>query len=81
MVKLGQSLAIFGGGLLLVATGFDVELGGAQSAETITLMRMADAFVPCAASAIAIWAIYTFSITEEKAHEIRLELEARRGAA
>ena len=81
VVKLGQSVAIFGGGLLLVATGFDVELGGGQAAETIRLMRLFDAFVPCLASGVAIWAIYTFSITEEKAHEVRQQLEARRGTA
>jgi GPH family glycoside/pentoside/hexuronide:cation symporter len=81
VVKLGQSVAIFGGGLLLVWTGFDVELGGAQGAETIRLMRLADAFIPCIASAIAIWSIATYSITEEKAHEVRAQLEARRGNA
>ena len=81
VVKLGQSVAIFGGGLLLVATGFDVELGGKQSAETITLMRMCDAFIPALSSAIAIWAVATYEITEKKAHEVRGELEARRGAA
>jgi Na+/melibiose symporter-like transporter len=43
-------------------------------------MRLFDAFVPCAASGIAIWTIATFSITEEKAHEVRLILEGRRGA-
>jgi hypothetical protein len=31
------------------------------------------------ASGIAIWAIATFSITEEKAREVRVELELRRG--
>ena len=81
VVKLGQAVAIFGGGLLLVATGFDVELGGEQAEQTIVRMRLFDAFVPCLASAIAIWAIYSFTITEEKAHEIRAELEARRGSA
>ncbi len=79
VVKLGQSAAILGGGILLVWTGFDVELGGNQSAETITLMRLCDAFIPCAASAIAIWSIATFTITEERAYEIRAELEQRRG--
>ena len=79
VVKLGQSVAIFGGGLLLVATGFDVELGGNQSAEAIRLMRLFDALVPCLASAIAIWAIASYTITEEKAHEVRKQLEARRG--
>jgi GPH family glycoside/pentoside/hexuronide:cation symporter len=81
VVKLGQSVAIAGGGLLLVWTGFDVELGGNQSAEAIRLMRLCDAFIPCIASAIAIWAIASYSITEEKAHEVRLQLEERRGSA
>jgi len=79
VVKLGMAVAIAGGGLLLNATGFDVALEGNQGARTIVLMRLFDAFVPCIASGIAIWAIATFSITEEKAHEVRLQLEARRG--
>ena len=81
VVKLGMSVAIAGGGFLLNATGFDVALEGNQSASAITRMRLFDAFIPAAASGIAIWAIATFSITEEKAHEVRLQLEARRGAA
>ena len=81
VVKLGQSVAIFGGGLLLNATGFNVDFGGDQPAETITMMRMFDAFIPCLASGIAIWAIASYSITEEKAHDVRMELEARRGTA
>ena len=80
VVKLGQSVAILGGGLLLVWSGFDVELGGNQSAEAIRLMRLCDAVVPCVASGIAIWAIASYSITEEKAHEVRMKLEARRGS-
>jgi len=79
VVKLGQAAAIAGGGLLLNATGFDVALEGAQSAETIKAMRFFDAFVPVIASGLAIWAIASYSITEEKAHEIRQQLEARRG--
>jgi GPH family glycoside/pentoside/hexuronide:cation symporter len=81
VVKLGQSVAIFGGGLLLNATGFNVDFGGDQPAETITMMRLFDAFIPCLASGIAIWAIASYSITEEKAHDVRMELEARRGTA
>ena len=80
VVKLGQSIAIFGGGLLLVWTGFDVELGSNQTPEAIRLMRLCDAFIPAATSLIAIWAVATYPITEEKAHEIRKQLEARRGA-
>ncbi len=80
VVKLGQSAAILGGGILLVWTGFDVELGGAQTPEAIRLMRLCDALIPAVSSAIAIWAIATYSITEEKAHEVRMQLEERRGA-
>ena len=81
VVKLGQAVAIAGGGILLNVTGFDVSLGGQQGADTIYYMRLFDAFVPCLASGVAIWAIASFSITEEKAYEIRQELEARRGEA
>jgi GPH family glycoside/pentoside/hexuronide:cation symporter len=42
-------------------------------------MRIFDALVPFVSSGLAIWAVYTFPITEARAHEIRLELEARRG--
>jgi GPH family glycoside/pentoside/hexuronide:cation symporter len=45
------------------------------------LMRLCDAFIPAAASALAIYAIASFSITEEKAYEVRKQLEARRGTA
>jgi GPH family glycoside/pentoside/hexuronide:cation symporter len=79
VVKLGQAVAIAGGGILLNVTGFDVSLEGNQLESTITAMRMFDAFVPFAASAIAIWAVASYSLTEEKAHEIRSQLEARRG--
>jgi len=79
VVKLGMAVAIAGGGVLLNVTGFDVDLGGEQTERAILLMRFCDAFIPCAASGVAIWAIATFSITEERAHEVRAELEKRRG--
>ncbi|MFW2403348.1 MAG: MFS transporter [Gammaproteobacteria bacterium] len=80
VVKLGMAAALAAGGFLLNATGFDVALEGNQTERTIFLMRFFDAFVPCAASGIAIWTIAKFSITEEKAYEVRKLLEARRGA-
>jgi GPH family glycoside/pentoside/hexuronide:cation symporter len=79
VVKLGMAAALAAGGLMLNATGFDVALAGNQSEHTITMMRLFDAFLPFLASGVAIWVIATFSITEERAHEVRLELEARRG--
>lgn len=79
VVKLGMAAALAAGGFLLNATGFDVALQGNQSAQTITMMRVFDALLPFLASGVAIWVIATFSITEERAHAVRLELEARRG--
>jgi glycoside/pentoside/hexuronide:cation symporter, GPH family len=80
VVKLGMAAALATGGFLLNATGFDVALGGDQAERTIYLMRLFDAFIPCFASGVAIWAIYAFPITEQKAHEVRTALELRRGA-
>ena len=79
VVKLGMAAALAGGGYLLEATGFDVELAGAQTASAIMLMRICDAFIPVVTSAIAIWAVAMYPITEEKAHEVRTTLEQRRG--
>jgi GPH family glycoside/pentoside/hexuronide:cation symporter len=81
MVKLGMAAALAGGGYLLNATGFNIDLGGDQPARTITLLRICDAGIPIITSAIAIWAVYKFPITEAKALEVRQELERRRGKA
>jgi GPH family glycoside/pentoside/hexuronide:cation symporter len=78
VVKLGMAAALAAGGFLLNATGFDVALGGAQSAETIYLMRIFDAFIPALCSAIAILMVYWYPITEQKAGEVRDALDARR---
>jgi GPH family glycoside/pentoside/hexuronide:cation symporter len=80
VVKLGMAAALAAGGFLLNATGFEVALGGNQSSQTILLMRLCDVLIPMLTSAIAIWAITTYPITEERAHEVRAALERRRGA-
>ncbi|MCK6507311.1 MFS transporter [Myxococcota bacterium] len=79
VVKLGMAAALAGGGLLLNATGFDVALGAAQTPAALTLMRLCDAFIPVLASALAIWAVWSYPITEATAGRVRAELEARRG--
>ena len=78
MVKLGMSLAFGLSGYLLNATGFDVEMGGAQTASTFLWMRIFDVVIPAIAAGISIWAVASFNITEEKSYEIREQLEARR---
>ena len=79
VVKLGMAVALATGGFLLNATGFDVALGGDQGERTILLMRIFDMGVPILTSVLAIWVIVSYMLTEEKAHEVREELERRRG--
>jgi len=80
VVKLGMALALGLSGFLLNATGFDVVLEGGQSERTLLLMRVFDVCVPIATSALAIWLVASYPITEDKARAIRQQLEARRGA-
>jgi GPH family glycoside/pentoside/hexuronide:cation symporter len=46
VVKLGMPVALAADGFLLNITGFDVALGGAQTAETIHMMRLFDVVIP-----------------------------------
>lgn len=79
VVKLGLAAAMAAGGFLLYATGFEVELGGAQSADTLFYMRLADVLVPLVCSVVAIWMVAAYPITESLAVEVRQKLEQRRG--
>ena len=76
VVKLGMALALALSGHALNLTGFDVELGGGQSERTFFLMRLFDVAVPVLTSALAIWAVYAFPLTQAKARSIRRQLEA-----
>jgi len=79
MVKVGMALAGLLTGVLLKVSGFDVALGAGQEERTLFLIRVFDVGIPIVTSAIALWIISTYTITETKAHDIRLELENRRG--
>ncbi len=79
VVKLGMAVAITASGYLLNATGFDVALEGAQSEQTLWWLRIYDVVVPMASSILAIGFIALYSITEQRAYEVREALEERRG--
>lgn len=79
MIKVGMALAGLLTGILLKASGFDEALGAGQADQTLFLLRAFDVAIPIVTSAMALAIIATYSITEEKAHEIRTELESRRG--
>lgn len=79
VVKLGMALALALSGVLLNATGFDVVLEGNQAETTLLWMRLLDVGIPIISSAIAIWVVASYPITEASAREVRNQLEARRG--
>lgn len=81
MVKLGTAAALVLAGYLLNATGFDQALGPNQSPRTLSLMRLFETGIPVVSYILAIIAMITYRLSPERAREIRLELEARRGKA
>jgi len=78
MVKIGMALAGLLTGVMLNASGFAVELE-AQPETALFLLRVFDVGVPLVTSALAIFIMFTYQISERKAYEIRAELELRRG--
>ena len=78
MVKLGQAIALVLGGLVLKVVGFDQNTA-IQTAETMTRLRIADIAIPAITAALAIWVMWNYSLTEDKAREIKAELIKRRG--
>ncbi len=79
MVKIGMALAGLLTGVMLNASGFDVALEGPQSDRTLLLLRLFDVGVPLITSALAVIIMFSYTITEQRAYEIRAELERRRG--
>jgi GPH family glycoside/pentoside/hexuronide:cation symporter len=78
MVKVGVAASSAISGFLLNLTGFNVALGLGQSARTLLNMRLCDIGIPIVTSIAAIFVIKTFSITEDRAYEIRAQVERRR---
>ena len=78
VVKLGQGLALVFGGLVLQLIGFDGGLA-AQSEESLVSLRIADIVFPVVTAALAIWVMWKYSLSEERAKEIKIQLEERRG--
>ena len=78
MVKLGQAIALVLGGLILKIVGFDPNLTE-QSMETMNRLRIADIIIPSLTAALAVWVMWKYSLSEERAKEIKEELESRRG--
>lgn len=78
MVKLGQALALVIGGAVLELVGFD-QNSAIQSADTLIRLRLADIIIPAITAAAAIWVMWDYDLTEQRAREIKAQLVARRG--
>ena len=79
--KLGMAGASVMGGYLINWTGFNIALGVGQTAHALLWMRLFDVGIPIVTTLIAIYIIATFEVSEDKAYEIRKQLEAKRGKA
>lgn len=77
--KLGMAGASLLAGILINLTGFKQELGLDQSVHALFYMRVCDVGIPIVTTLIAIYIIATFDISENKAYDIRKQLEAKRG--
>lgn len=80
IMKAGMAVGIGLSGVLLSVIGFDAKLGGDQPEAVLFMIRLLLAGIPVIGLLIALAALGRFGLTAEKVHEIRRELEARRGA-
>lgn len=78
MVKLGQALAFVLGGLVLKIVGF-ISDAPTQTLDTMINLRVADIVIPALTAALAIWVMYGYDLSEDKAKDIKAQLVERRG--
>ncbi|MBF0198008.1 MAG: MFS transporter [Planctomycetes bacterium] len=79
VLKLSFCVGFLISGPLLEYTGFDSKLEGQQSEAVLTNMRLGFLIVPIVSLILALIFLRFFSITPEKAKEMREKLEAIRG--
>jgi GPH family glycoside/pentoside/hexuronide:cation symporter len=77
MVKIGQSIALVLGGVILSIVGFDPDVT-AQSAETMNNLRIADIIVPAGTAALAFFVMFKYDLDEKRVREIGKALELRK---
>jgi len=77
--KVGLALGNGASGWVLQFTGFDSKLP-VQSEQAILLIRVLLSAIPAVGLLVALVVILRYALTEERVHEIRRRLEARRGA-
>ncbi|HEY8876337.1 MAG TPA: MFS transporter [Roseateles sp.] len=77
--KVGLALGNGASGWVLMFTGFDAKLP-VQGEEALLLIRVFLSGIPICGLLVALYIVSRYFLTEQRMHEIRAELEARRGA-
>ena len=77
--KTGGSLSFLVANSILVAAGFNVKFGAEQIGNTFLIMRILYAALPITANIIILIILSRYPLTEQRCHDIRAELEVRRG--
>lgn len=80
MVKFGVAVAGGLSGLIMALTGFS-PTEAVQAEGAMDGMRVAYSLVPISGALLAIWFMRDYDVTEDRANEIRTELEQRRSEA
>lgn len=80
ITKLGTSFTFLVSGIALYFSGFDESLGAAQPEGTMTTLRIFFVGASVLAPLLAMLSLKLYSIDENKAYAVRVELENRRGA-
>lgn len=78
ITKVGIALGVGSSGWILQFTGFDSKLP-AQSEHAIFMIRILLTGIPVLGLSIALLVVLRFPLTEQRMHDIRARLEARRG--
>ncbi len=79
MVKFGFAIAGLLQGLILTIIGFDPSVA-TQTPEALDGLKLAYILVPIIGTVAAIAIMSNYDLSEQKSHDIRLQLEARREA-
>ncbi len=77
MVKIGQSIALALGGLVLSMVGFDAK-SSIQAAQTMHDLRIADIIIPTVTAALAVLIMWNYNLNEDQVSKIKKELEEKR---
>lgn len=81
IIKVASSLTGVFSGLVLTWIGFEHTRGAAQTAQTLEAMRICYATMPALCALGALFLVFRYPISEQKAHEIRAELNRRKALA